>query len=931
VVVGSPVGVFELVGRERETEQLKWFVDHFPEGARAVLMRGEPGFGKTMIWRDAVGTAMTAGIRVLATRCVEAEMPIALAGLSDLLETAFGEIADELAEPQRRAIAAALGIEDPPLVVPDSLALPRAVVAGLRLLAAREPVLVAIDDVQWLDAASRRVLAFAVRRVGTLPFGVLMTLRGTSDVPDPLDLADAIGRESFLELELGALSAGALQHLVRSRIAVRLRRPTLRRLYAASGGNPMFALEFARQIASRDDGSGGEPLAMPSSLRELVRERVAGFPREIGPLLELVATLERPTLPILARAFETTEELLAAAQRAEAVAVEEDGLIRFTHPLLASTVYSDATPQRRRALHAQAAALLTDLEASAGHLALAAAGPDAAVAAVLDEAAQRASARGSPDGAADFAERAQLLTPPLMARERVGRALAAVRYLIHAAQVSRAAAALDDLLAGDVPGRDRAEALQLRATIAPNGNVAIELLESALEHVGDDRALRARILGHLASITYWCGDPATAEPRAHEAVALAEEVGDPVVLDGTLRTLGEIASLRGRPHADVLERAVALAAEPDEVSAGSSRSMLAVTHCRSGDLRVARELLEQELESATRHGENRRAFVLVRLAEVEWRAGDLGAAERHIEEAVEIFLDGGHRWPSAAALTTQALLAAIRGRVAASRRYAHEAISREHEHGIKFQALANRWVLGFLELSLDQPVRAHRFLGALPDALDKLGVGEPGFIPALPDVVETLVALGRLEDAETVLGRLESQAVALQHRWATPAVLRSGAMLLLARGEADAALASAEEAVEGFAAAGFPLDHGRALLVAGDALRRLGERRRATAKLDSAKAVFSELGAGLWLERAEKELRRANPRPRKDRVMTSSERRVAALVASGLTNREVAGQLFTTVSTVEAHLTRIYRKVGVRSRTELARRVAAGDLDLDDG
>jgi DNA-binding NarL/FixJ family response regulator len=140
----------------------------------------------------------------------------------------------------------------------------------------------------------------------------------------------------------------------------------------------------------------------------------------------------------------------------------------------------------------------------------------------------------------------------------------------------------------------------------------------------------------------------------------------------------------------------------------------------------------------------------------------------------------------------------------------------------------------------------------------------------------------------------------------------------------------AEEAALGFEAGEFPLDRGRSLIVAGEALRRLGERRRAAEKLEAAQAIFAELGARIWLERAEKELRRARPRPRRDRELTSAERRVAALVAAGKTNREVAAQLFTTVSTVEAHLTRIYRKAGVRSRTELARRVADGAIVLDD-
>ena len=327
----------------------------------------------------------------------------------------------------------------------------------------------------------------------------------------------------------------------------------------------MFALEFARLVAARGDALGGEPLAMPSSLRELVRERVAGFPAEIRPLLEFVATLERPTLAIIGRAFEADENLLAVAQRAEAVTVGDDGIVRFAHPLIASSVYNEATPQRRRELHAEAAGLVTDPEARARHLALAAVGPDAAVAALLDEAAQRASARGSPDAAAELAERARVLTAPSMRRERTRRALAAARYLMDAWQVKRAAETLDTLLADGAMGPDRAEALQLRATVEQDGSVAIPLLESALEHAGDDRVLRARILGHLAiGIAFWRGDPRSAELRAHEAVALAEELGDPVVLSENLTTLGQIASLNGRPYADTMASAVALDADPTE-------------------------------------------------------------------------------------------------------------------------------------------------------------------------------------------------------------------------------------------------------------------------------------------------------------------------------------------------------------------------------
>jgi len=199
----------------------------------------------------------------------------------------------------------------------------------------------------------------------------------------------------------------------------------------------------------------------------------------------------------------------------------------------------------------------------------------------------------------------------------------------------------------------------------------------------------------------------------------------------------------------------------------------------------------------------------------------------------------------------------------------------------------------------------------------------------MADGVEILVAVGQLEAADELLAQLQDEARD-GHLWAAAAALRCTALLLLARGDAAAAVAAATDAADRFEVAGCRLDRGRALLVGGEALHRLGERRLAAVELAAARAVCAELGAPLWLDRAEKELRRASPRPRHDRELTNAERRVASLVAAGRTNREVSAQLFTTVGTVEVHLTRVYRKLGLRSRTELARAVAEGTLDLSD-
>jgi DNA-binding NarL/FixJ family response regulator len=290
------------------------------------------------------------------------------------------------------------------------------------------------------------------------------------------------------------------------------------------------------------------------------------------------------------------------------------------------------------------------------------------------------------------------------------------------------------------------------------------------------------------------------------------------------------------------------------------------------------------------------------LFDVEWRAGNWQLAERYIEDVFELNEDMDDPWGKAELPVKQARLSALQGQVDEARRLVAQGIERAEAIHWTGLAAMNRWVRGFLELSLGEPARAW-------DSLDDASASH---VPALSS-----------------LERLEAVA-ARGNRWAVPAAERAAAVLLVARDELHAAVAAAESAAEGFRAAGFPFDQARALLVAGDALRREGKRSHAAENIQAAKEIFTALGATLWIDRAETELRRASPRPRRDRELTSAERRVAALVASGKTNREVASQLFTSVKTVEAHLTRIYRKLGVRSRTELARRVADGSASLAD-
>jgi DNA-binding CsgD family transcriptional regulator len=911
---------FELIGRDDELERLKGFVRGLSEGPGGVVICGEAGIGKTVLWRAAVDLAATAGVRVLVTRCAEAEMPLALGGVGDLIETVLAEVADELAEPQRRTLAVVVGLEAPPDEAPDPTALPRAFLACLRALVGRSPVLVAIDDVQWLDAPSQRILAFAARRLGDTPVGILVTQRG--DGGDPFALRGAF-EQGVAEIRVGPLSVGALNHLIRTRLGLRIPRPTMARVHQASGGNPMFALEFA-QVAASSSG----PLPLPSSLEELVRDRVAGLPPTVLSLLAATAAAERPTSAVLARAVDEGGSALDEAIAAGAVALGPDGVVRFTHPLLASAVYDAIPPARRAAVHIRLAIASRDIEEHARHLALATLEPEVKVAQMLDEAAAHARARGAPDAAAELAEQAVRLTPLSDVVARENRMLAAGEFLLDV-DVAAASRLLDDLLGAGVSGPRRARALLLRYQAEHDADAAGRFAQEALQHVGGDRALRARALLLLSRHAIYLDDPATGASLAHRALADAEQADEPALLAEALAATALRAAAAGHPEPALADRALALAAEHGSARGRSLtfvKHVVALERMLAGKLAEARDLMEEALDVAVRDGrEFDRRVTLTVLVRLELEAGNCDVAERYFQAAEELAFDRNSRWDDRIMPSLAGLIAALRGRVADARRLSSEAIRHGESFHLPELVTTGRAVLGFLELSLGEPADAWRALSAPPAALERRSPSY-GFPEPMPDAVEALVGLGRLDDAEALLARFDARWP--DQRRTMPARLRCRALLLLAHRNLKAALAGAEEAAAVSEVVGLPLERGRALLIAGDALRRLGERRRAAEKLDAAKQIFAELGAPLWLARAEKELRRARPRPRRDRELTSAERGVAALVAAGRTNREVAAELFTTVGTVEVHLTRIYRKLGLRSRTELARKVAEGTLDI---
>jgi len=410
--------VSEIVGREEELASLDAFVSEAQGGLAGLVIEGDAGIGKSTLWLAGVEHARAQGLRVLSSRPAEAERGLAHAGLGDLFDDVLDDVLPALSLPRRRALEVALLIEEASGDPVDRRALAVGVREVLQRLSEREPILIAVDDVQWLDRSSSSALAFALRRLGANRI-LLLLARRVVDKPQPSELEQTLGPERVQRLPVGPLSVGALHRYLRDRLGRPFARQTLLRIHERSGGNPFFALELARVLEVDIDPL--EPLPVPETLEELVRARISGLPASTRDALALASALGTTSESLLEQAGVSADALDAAA--VANVIERENGTIRFIHPLLYSVLYRDLD-EERRGVHERIAAIVDDPLLRARHLALSTDTPDATVAGVLDDAAQLATDRGASAVAAELAEQALRLTPVDGRDERHRRALA---------------------------------------------------------------------------------------------------------------------------------------------------------------------------------------------------------------------------------------------------------------------------------------------------------------------------------------------------------------------------------------------------------------------------------------------------------------------------------------------------------------------------
>lgn len=886
-----------------------------------LLVEGEAGIGKTRVWNAVVDAARADGLTVLSTCPDQAGSRLVAGGLIELLRDVPDEVVEQVPGPQARALMTALLRRDPDGTAPDPGTVGVALASVLDVLAGNAPVLLAVDDLHWLDATTADALGTAARR-RSADVLFLLSARTPLDpaLPAPArDLAaiDALTRHVVLPLGDEEISA-----LIRSRSGHDLPRTVLARAVEASGGNPFFAVELARMWAGANVDLL-DSLPVPASLHAVVDARLAALPEASLAAVTAASAIASPSIGELAKLGVTSADLVAA-ERAEVLAVEQ-GRIRFRHPLIAAAAYDALTGSERAALHRRLTEVVSGLEERARHQALGADGPDERVAADLDVAVGRALARADVHAATDAARLAIRATPAdspeLAAREyRLAR-------LLFVAGDPEAQPLLERLCGPDVPLAVRASAQVTMCELACS-----TISHEVAERYGLDAVASARELGDdavLAEAYIYLAQSHQFEPsRARVDALTAQELleampePDPASLAKALAlTAGIDFSLgRGLDH-HRMERAKDL---EDRAGSPAEDRMIGyyTAQCVYADeLDRARALVEEWVGINAEHGYERdRTVVLMWRTALELAAGDHEAGARCAAEHLEVAEFSGQAQAARFARYSHGLVALLRGDFTTAGRIGEELVDEaEAGAGPRIEGLGRR-LAGEAALLTGDPALAVTHLAAV-EQLRSPESCDPSSLVHLPKLVEARLAMGQSAGPE--LDLYEQCARDVDRASALALAARCRATVALVAADEEAALAALEEALRYHRKTGyFPVEHARTLILQGVALRRFKRKAAARDALVEARELLLGLDAMGWVAVVDAELGRLGTGARAGADLTPTEEKVAELAGAGMTNKEIAAALFIAPKTVEVNLTRIYRKLGVRSRTELAAKMA---------
>ncbi|MBV8914610.1 MAG: AAA family ATPase [Acetobacteraceae bacterium] len=908
-----------LLGRAAECAQ----VDCLLTAARAgtsgtLLICGDPGIGKTVLLRYAAERA--GRMTVLTARGIEAEADVPFSGLLELLRPIL-HCLERIPNPQALALRSALALG--PAAATDRFIIGAATLSVLAAHAEESPLLVLVDDAQWLDASSAAALVFATRRLLADSVAVILALR--------MGEAPAIEAAGLPEVVLGGLDREASGALLARHAQAAVPPETVDWLVRTTGGNALALVELATGAPDlrADLLDGLAPVA--TSVERAFLRRTSDLSRAARRALVLAAAVgsgELSTIAQAAAALGVDTGALQEAERAGLVAIDHAQL-EFRHPLVRSAVYHAAPAEERRAAHRALAGVFGrrhDQDRHAWHLAAAAFGPDEPTARALEQAAARAQGRGAYAVAASAFERAARLTPD-DGEARARRLLSAADAAWLAGQAQAALGLLDEVLEGCADRRLRADAVHLRgraaAQIGPVMRGHDLLVEAASQIEAIDPARAVVMLAEAADACVYAWRPGQMLTAAQRAWELAgSDAGEwATACAGLALGTALIYNGDGVAGARLVRETIALI-NSSRVLGDDPRllSWAALAPLWLREARIGRALVDRAVEAARARGAVGVLPFAVQIAAIDAAADDRWALSVALhDEAIRLARDTGQMVRLCGALAGLARIEARQGREEACREHASDALALSEQFGLPFYGVWAIGALAELELSLGRLEQARGWLEQKDRLLARLQIADPD-LSAAPELVEVHVRALRASAARAIaedhLGRAREKG----QPWALARAERCQGLVA----DADAMDGPFARAVDFHSRTPDTFELARTRLCYGERLRRVKRRTQAREQLRRAFEAFSELGAAPWAERARLELQATGETARRRdasalEALTPQELRIAMVLAEGRTTREAAAQLFLSPKTIEYHLRSAYRKLGICSRDELAR------------
>ena len=903
-----------LFGREADCARLGALLEDARESRSGVLViRGEAGVGKSALLEDARERA--SDMQVLSGSGIESEAHVPFAALHQIVRPILGHL-ESLPEPQRGALRGALGFEV--RESHDRFLISLAVLSLLAEAAEDRPLLCLIDDAHWLDHASSDALVFVGRRLEAEGIAMVFAVRERE--------GHRFESPGLPELALGGLDPQAAAALIGRRANVVLSPEARQRLVEATGGNPLALLELP-EVLSEAQLAGAEPLHGPLPVGERIERaflaRVRQLPEDTQTLLLVAAAEDSGTLAtVLSAAAQlgVASQALDAAEREGLARVRGDQL-EFHHPLVRSAVYQSAPLSRRHMVHRALASVLngaSEADRRAWHHAAATVGPDPGVAKELDQAAQRARNRSGFAAASLAFERAAALTSN--EGQRVHRVIAAAENAWLGGRVERAAMLLTQAQPLASEPFQRADIDRYLGLIEMNDGSpadACQLLLRAAAEVAPldgERALQLLFLASVAATWADDGEAAVAISQLAQGLAVDTPIGRMLV--ALLTGLGAHYEGDFATAAPALRLALSLATQLDDDSTTEEPVALLFAGRAAlflGDDRAFYRINHEAIVRA------RTAGLLVILTQIlprvgwaELWEGRWASASANMSEGLRIAREIGQHDLVAYHLVQLALIAAHRGDEDECRSLAGESLQLSSARRFALATESAHWALTVLELGLGRTEEALSHARAISNRAIGLW--------AMLDRIEAAVHAGERDAAREWLAYFEPWAENSGAAWARAVALHCRGLLSDDEQECERLLRASLDA---HAKASRPFERSRAELALGELLRRARRRVEARKHLRAALNGFEELGARLWAERARMELRasgqvarRRDPSTRDE--LTAQELQIAHLVAQGLSNREVAAQLFLSSRTIDFHLRNVFRKLNISSRTQLA-------------